>query len=190
VSPASQLERISAELAETRRQVHEMAAVLGAERWSARPAPDQWSVAECLIHVNLTSRAFIPLIRDAIVRGHEQKLFATGPYRRDIVGWLLSWITEPPVRFGVSTTPSFVPAAPAPRDEVLGAFDTSQEQLIACVREADGLDLGRLRIVSPFDSRLKYNLYSCLRIIPAHQRQHLAQARRTMETLRGRGGGA
>lgn len=186
---APQLERIEVELADARRRAHEIAILLTAERWGTRRAVDQWSVAECLIHLNLTSRAFLPLIRDAITRGRDLKLLGAGPYRRDVVGWFVYWITEPSVRFRIRTTAPFVPAEVEPKDRILDAFDALQEQLVACVREADGLDLGRLRIISPFDSRLKYNLYSCLRIIPAHQRQHLSQAEEAVHSLRGVGGG-
>src|SRR5262249_37572238 len=162
---------IEAELAEVRRRAHEIVTPLTPDAWSTRPTPDQWSVAECFIHLNLTSRAFLPRISDAIAKGRDLKLHAAGPYRRDVVGWFLCWITEPPVRFRLKTTEPFVPAGIEPKDKTLDAFDVLQEELAARVREADGLDLGRLRITSPFDSRLKYNLYSCLRIIPAHQRQ-------------------
>jgi len=80
---------VEIELAEAGRRAHEIAESLDHERWETRAAPDQWSVAECSIHVNMTSRAFLPLIRDAIARGQELKLFGTEPYRRDFVGWLL-----------------------------------------------------------------------------------------------------
>ena len=189
MSLAPQLDRIGVELADARRRAHEIAAPLAPERWGARQAWDQWSVAECLIHLNLTSLAFLPLIRDAVARGRDLKLLADGPFRRDVVGWFLCWMTEPPVRFRVKTTAPFVPASVEPKDRTLAAFDTLQEQVVACVREADGLDLGRLRIGSPFDPRLKYNLYSCLRIIPAHQRQHLSQAEHVIRSLRSRGAG-
>jgi SAM-dependent methyltransferase len=184
MSLAPQLERIHGELTDARRRAHEIAAPLGPERWSTRPAVDEWSVAECLIHLNLTSGAFLPLIRDAIARGRDRQLFSAGPYRRDVVGWVLSWLTEPPVRLRIKTTASFVPASVDPKDRVLEAFDMLQEQLTVCVREADGLALGRLRVISPFDARIKYNLYSCLRIIPAHQRQHLAQAQEVIDSFR------
>lgn len=157
---------------------------LTAELWGTRPAVDQWSVAECLIHLNLTSRAFLPLIRDAISEGRDLKLFGSGPYRRDVVGWFVYWITDPLLRFRVKTTAPFVPAGVEPKDKVLDTFDMLQEQVAGCVREADGLDLGRLPIISPFDSRLKYNLYSCLTIIPAHQRRHLLQAEKVIRSLR------
>ncbi len=183
-SLAPQLERIQVELVDARRRAHEVATSLAPGRWSARPAVNQWSVAECLTHLNLTSRAFLPLIRDAIARGRHLKLIGAGPYRRDVVGWFLYWLTEPALRFRIKTTEPFVPAAVEPEDRILEDFDTLQDQLVACVREAGGLDLGRLRIISPFDSRIKYNLYSCLRIIPAHQRQHLTQAEKVIGSLR------
>jgi hypothetical protein len=166
-----QLERIDLELVEARRRTHDLAAPLTAEDWSTRPAVDQWSVAECVIHLNLTSVALLPLIRDAITRGRAQKLLGPGPYRRDLVGWFLYWMTEPPVRFRVKTTAAFVPAGVEPKDRVLEAFDALQAELAACVTEANGL---------------AYNLYSCLRIVPAHQRQHLLQAAQALESLRER----
>lgn len=179
-----QLERIAGELADAGRRAHEVAEPLGADVWGARPSPGEWSVAECLVHLNLTSRAFLPLVREAIGTGRDRGLVSSGPYRRDVVGRLLHWLTNPPVRLRIKTTAPFVPAAVEPRDRVLADFDSLQEQLISCVRDADGLDLGRLRIVSPFSSRVRYNLYSCLTIIAAHQRQHLAQAEAVIRSLR------
>jgi hypothetical protein len=189
IGRAPQLEDIGTQLADARRRAHDLAARVGAERWGTRPARDQWSVAECVVHLNLTSRAFLPLIRDAMLRGRARSLLGGGPYRRDIVGWFLCLITEPPVRFRIRTTAPFVPEGIEPRDRVIEIFDALQDELLACVKEAHGLDLGRLRLASPFDSRLKYNLYSCLRLILAHQRQHLVQAENVVDSLRSIGDG-
>jgi len=180
----SQLEQIQRELADALRRVHNVAAPLTPELWAARPAANEWSVAECVIHLNLTSCAFLPLIEDAIDNGRRLALYGTGPFRREIVGWFVYWITRPIIR--VKTTAPFVPAGVEPKDRVLADFDMLQGKLGDCLRNADGLDLGQLRIVSPFDSRLRYNLYSCFRLIPAHQRQHLAQAEAVVDALRRR----
>jgi hypothetical protein len=72
---------------------------------------------------------------------------------------------------------------------VLDDVEVLPAQLGACLRDADGLDLGRLRIASPFASRLHYNLSSRLRVIPAHQRQHSRQAEQVIRRLRPAGGG-
>ena len=89
------LERIAGELADARRRIHDMAAPLTDASWGTRPARDEWSVAECVIHLNLTSRAFLPLIADAIASGRALKLLAPGPFRRDPVGWFVHWLVEP-----------------------------------------------------------------------------------------------
>jgi DinB family protein len=176
-----QLERIQTELADARGRAHEIAVSLENAEWAARPAANQWSVAECLIHLNMTSRAFLPLINDALGRGRERELFRSAPYRLDFMGWLLWWAAT--VRLPIKTTEPFVPDRGQPRDVSLSEFDGLQEQLIGCLKEAEGLDLAKLRVVSPFDSRIKYNLYSCLRLIPAHQRQHLRQAEQVVRKL-------
>lgn len=177
-----QLARIQAELGEARRRAREIAASVENERWGTRPTPDQWSVGECLIHLNMTSQAFLPLIKDAIGKGRDREPFRRTPYRMDFVGRLLWWAAT--VRLPLKTTKPFVPPRVQPKDTVLSEFDVLQNQVIGYLGAAEGLDLGKLRIISPFDSRIKYNLYSCLRIIPAHQRQHLRQAAQVVERLR------
>ena len=178
----SQLGRIQTELTDALRRVNLVAGLLPDSAWSARPAPSQWSVAECLIHLNLTSHAFLPLIADAIDKGRESARFKRTRYRMDLVGrllWAASTISLP-----IKTTEPFVPARGELKDSVLSEFGALQNQLIGYLDRAEGLDLGKLRIVSPFDARITYNLYSCFRVIPAHQRQHLRQAERVIDRLR------
>ena len=43
-------------------------------------------------------------------------------------------------------------------------------------RQADGLPLDRILVESPFDARVRYNLYSALVMLPRHQHRHLDQA--------------
>ena len=178
----SQLARIQTELTEALRRANAVAGLSPESIWPTRPAPSQWSVAECLIHLNLTSRAFLPLIDEAISRGREQTLLKKRRYRMDVMGrilWLVSTVSVP-----LKTTQPFVPARGERRDSVLSEFRALQDQVIGCLGRAEGLDLWGLRIISPFDARIKYNLYSCLRLIPAHQRQHLRQAEQAIHTLR------
>ena len=44
---------------------------------------------------------------------------------------------------------------------------------MAAVRQARGLVIDRVEMTSPFDRRVRYNLYSGLRAVAAHQRRHL-----------------
>lgn len=98
------------------------------------------------------------------------------------MGWLLSLVTGNLPRIGnyrfgrVRTIPSFVPGGDLDREMVVAEFDTLQHELIQLTRAAHGKALQHMRIVSPFDPRVRYNAYSCLLIIPRHQQRHLWQA--------------
>jgi hypothetical protein len=170
VSP--RLARVRTELETARHRAHTLAAPLDETVWAARPAPTAWSAAECLIHLNLTSRAFVPPLRDALARGRA----VAGPARcrMDLIGTLLWWALT--LRLPIRTTEPFVPDSPRPRSVVLAEFDALQDQVLEVVEDADGLDLVALRIASPFDPRIHYNVYAGLRVLAAHQRLHLGQA--------------
>ena len=133
-------------------------------------------MAECVAHLNLTSSAYLPLLAEGIARARQIAARAPGRYRRDPVGWLLWKTSGPPVRFRVKTTAAFVPTCSHSPRELISEFDRLQAQQIDCVRNADRLPIGLIRITSPFDARVKYNLYSCLTILPRHQHRHLWQA--------------
>jgi hypothetical protein len=179
MSSFPQLQALEAELDEATARAHRLVEGLGANGWTERPAPERWSPGEQIVHLNLASRAYLPLLRDAVARGREQGLVGEGPYRRDFLGWLLGRMTEPPVRLRVKTTAQFIPqAALPPPAEVMRDFDALQEEVKAVLREARGLALDRIKVHSPFDPRLRYNVYSALRLIPAHQRHHLWLAER------------
>jgi hypothetical protein len=105
------------------------------------------------------------------------------PYRRDLWGWLLCRLLEPPYKTRVRTPPPFVPTAILPKVEVMEAYERLQRALVDCLQQSSGLDLVRLKIVSPFAKHTRYNLYSAFRVIAAHQRRHLWQAEQIRKVL-------
>jgi hypothetical protein len=154
------------------------------ESWAVRADPARWSVSECIAHLNLTGRRYVPLLRGAIQDAMRLATRAPARYRRDPVGWFLWRTTGPPIRFRVKTTAEFLPDGARPQPEVMAEFERLQAEQLECVRQSDGLPLGQVRITSPFDPRMQYNLYSCLTILPRHQHRHLWQAERVLEGLR------
>jgi hypothetical protein len=179
------LDAVRRELDDAEARLDRLAAQVPPEWWQRRPDPARWSIAECVAHLNLTADAYLPLLRAALE--HARALGGPAPrrYRRDFAGWLLWRTTGPPVRVRLRTTARFVPASLAPPAELLAAFRRFQEEQRDAVRQADGLPLGAVRVASPFDSRVRYNLYACLTILPRHQHRHLWQAERVLVGLRG-----
>jgi len=155
---------------------------LSESEWTRRPAPDRWSAADCVEHLNLTSRAFLPLLRDAIAEARLTGRAAKPRYRRDAIGWFMSMMMGPLRHVGkarvvrVKTLPPFVPKGNRSRTEILSDFVRNEAELISLIRSADGLPIDGVKIVSPFGGRVKYNVYSAFVILARHQERHLEQA--------------
>ena len=178
-----QLQRILIELDAATERLHRLTSGMPERTWAARPTEGAWSVAEGVEHLNLTSRAFVPLLQEAVARaGRLEAGAGAGAYRRDLMGWIIGLSSGPMIRLGsrrlgrIRTTPPFVPSAVPRLDSTLAEFDELQDQVRRIVRDADGRAIDAVKIVSPFDRRVSYSAYSALVIIPRHQVRHIEQA--------------
>jgi hypothetical protein len=147
-----------------------------------QPGAGRWSAADCVEHLNMTSRAYLPLLRDAVVEARQLRRAPSTHYRQDALGWFMAKMMQPLRRIGrirlipVKTTPDFVPKGGASRDQLLSEFVRLQAELITLIRGADGLPLDQVKVVSPFGGKMKYNAYAALMIVSEHQHRHLQQA--------------
>jgi hypothetical protein len=154
---------------------------LSDSEWSGKPAADRWSPAECVEHLNLTSRAYLPLLHDAVARARKMRGARKSKYHRDTLGWFMSKMMAPrhhrkiPLP-AVKTTNDFVPKGNRSRTAILSEFVQLQGALVTLIQSADGLPIDKVKIVSPFGGRMKYNAYSALVIIERHEHRHLQQA--------------
>ncbi len=177
-----QLAAVVASLESAQSRLRRLTDNLADEAWSRRPGKDRWSAADCVEHLNLTSRAFLPLLREATARARELGRIPTTHYRKDALGWFMSMMIGPMRHLGkfrigrIKTTAQFRPKGGRTRDQLLSEFVRLQADLVTLVRSADGLPLDRVKIVSPFGGRMKYGAYSALVIIPRHEHRHIEQA--------------
>ena len=175
-----QLAQLVRELEAASAHAKRLAASADDRTFATKPAPAAWSAAECLAHLTITSRSMLPEIDRAIGSEASRHWPDDRPYRMSFLGALLRWSLDPPYRMKMPTTAPFVPANVPPRDVVLAEFMAEQDAAAATIARAQGHDLGRLRVTSPFNARVKYNVYAALRILLAHERRHLLQAERAL----------
>jgi hypothetical protein len=179
---------LHAELAEYRRQLHEIRA--DAERllegisegqFNWRPSPEKWSIAQCLDHLNSGWKA-LPKLDRVIAAAGEQSIRSNGPYRHPLLGRLYLRFTEPPPKIRVPAPRRFRPAAEHLLSEVVPRFLGLQQEIVARIESSDGLDLGRIRLSSPISRRFRMSLGQWFAFLAAHERRHLWQAWRVRRT--------
>jgi hypothetical protein len=152
--------------------------------WCYRPAPDRWSPAECVAHLNLTSEALLPLVHESLREARASGAAARRRYRRDALGWIVSKLVSPSGGLRITTAPAFLPPVTPAVDRLLEDFDRLQSGVTDCVEHAEGLPIDRVTLVSPFHGRLRYSLYTALTLVPRHQHRHLLQAERAAGSAR------
>jgi hypothetical protein len=188
-SLSASLAAIRNELDATTSRLHELIDTMDDATWRSRPSASRWSVAECVQHLNLTSRAYLPLLRDALPDGRARGLTNPDPKSRlDLFGWLLVKMLEPPVkrRRRMPTTAPFIPSSIEPKAQVVAGYEALQREMIAILAAAEGLAISKIKVRSPFNAKLRYSVYSSLRVITTHQRRHLWQAAQAAKEIRSR----
>ena len=168
-----QFDRLSAE-------ADALATGLDDDRFNWRPPTGSWSIAQCLEHLNVTARVYLPRLDEGIADGIRRGLYGEGPFSYNWIGRLfVSW-NEPPPRFRVKSPMMLLPAAHRRRQEVLAAFRAYQQQYIDRLRQASGLDLAKARVRSPAAAWIRMPLGSGFALMIAHERRHLWQARHVL----------
>jgi hypothetical protein len=180
---ADAFDELEAEINEATARARRLIDTTDGQHFTVRPHPGSWSAAECLAHLTLSSKSFVPVLEQAITQARSRGLQSDKPPKMDLLGQVLRWFLEPPIRKKVATSAALVPQSTRARAEALAEFTSLQSQLLAKVRDARGLNLTKMKIVSPFDQRVRYNLYSAFKIVTAHERRHLWQAEQAVQTL-------
>lgn len=178
------LAQVEAELTDATLRARKLVADTEGRLFTVRPDPMRWSAAECIAHLSITTREFIPALRESIAAAVRAGRNSDAVPTMDWLGSALRWFMEPPIRSKVKTAQPFVPKSVRAKAEALAEFESLQTELIDVIRFAKGIDLRKLKIRSAFDRRVRYNVYSAFRIIAAHERRHLWQAEKAICVLR------
>jgi hypothetical protein len=138
------------------------------------PSPKQWSISECLAHLNVLDGLDVPAIGDAIAAGRAAGITGTGPFRYGFLSRKFVSFSEPPVKLRFKAPRVYQPPSDQPRDNVLAEFKEIHDRLLELVCKANGLDLARIKVGKPF--RIKFSLGQRFALLAAHDRRHLRQA--------------
>ena len=149
-------------------------------RFSERPDPNRWSPGEHIAHLLLTDRPYYGAIDEALAEAKRRRWTSEGPFKGSAIGNWFGRSMEPPVKRRMKTPRRLEPRAALSREEVRADFVACREEFVDLVRRADGLDLDKARMTSPFLSLLKMSSYSGFHVLLSHARRHIWLARQIL----------
>ncbi len=153
-------------------------------QWTWRPDPGRWSVAQCFEHLCIVGSLLVPKLDEAIQRGRERKLLATGPSSYSWPGRMFVDSLQPNAPMKIRTVKLYQPTGLLTKSDCLGRFADVQDRLVNSVRSAEGLDLVRIKVASPANRLLRFSLGIWFAATVAHERRHIDQARRVTQDPR------
>ncbi len=178
------------ELAQYRRQFEdikdeakELTIGLTEAQFNWRPAPDQWSVEECLSHLTMVGQWEVRALEQSIDQARSRGLTGKGPFEYGSIDRFIVDMTAPPVRDKMPTPKRFVPLHGQPLTAIIPTFLHVQSQFLLQLERAEGLDLARVKVPTPISPLLKLSLGMMFAQAAAHERRHLDQARKVRRSI-------
>ena len=162
------------------RDAEAMAGGVSDDQFNWKPPSGGWSVAQCIEHLNITTRSYLPALDEGIADAIRRGLYGEGPFR---YGWFARMFVRsvgPGPRMKFKAAKAWLPPPSRPKHETLAAFRAYQVQCIDRLRQANGLDLSRAKVKSPASNLVRLPLGSAFAVLVAHAERHLEQARRVM----------
>lgn len=147
-----------------------------------KPSADQWSIAQCLEHLAITSSKFDSYFSAALERARRKWPLANGPiYKPSMVGGWLAKQVNPEGGRNLAAPKVFRPSESSSIHGSLEMFLNQQARFLDFVRESTGIDYNKTRLRSPVTPLIRYSLADAFVITVLHGQRHLAQARRVRE---------
>lgn len=146
-----------------------------------RPSPVEWSIGQCLDHLLVANRVYLPSITDALQQAQRQPVQDIRP------GWFGRWFIRTYIAPSSASKKSKAPGKIAPVSEVDGAvldrFLASNEEARRLIERAREMDVNHLRFKNPFVPLLRFTVGTGFEIIAKHQDRHLLQAERVRAAM-------
>jgi hypothetical protein len=182
-----ELRKVHDRIAAAKQDAAQITTMLADDEAKRRPEPERWSIVECLDHLVVVGRKLIPRIDAGIEKARAKGWHGNGPFR---YGRLESRFVRASgqrrhAHGRLFETPKASPSGREwPLEEVVRSFAHLQDDLLERVREANGIDLARVKITSPASRWVRLSLGQWFEFIARHQERHLREAREARRSVR------
>ena len=153
---------------------------LSPEQLNWRPAPDSWSVAQCLDHLIKSNEEFYPELDGLAAGTRKNTLWQNWSPLSSIAGrFLVSTLKKDgsKVKTNQKMTP---PSSIAP--DIIDRFLQHQSEFAAKIRSTGGSEWRKVVLTSPFVKIMTYRMDVGLQALIEHEKRHVRQAKRIVAT--------
>jgi hypothetical protein len=172
------VQRVIDQIDEAERAADALVTDLSDEQFRWQPDGGRsWSVAQCLEHLATINVLYETAIRSAVEEARRRTWRRTGPLAPGPFGRWFIGSQEPPVKRRLRAPSTVRPGSTLGREEIMRRYRASHESLKQLVRDAAAIDANRATFPNPFLKFLRVRVATGLRVLPAHERRHLWQAR-------------
>ena len=152
---------------------------LDAQQLHWQPESGRWSAGQCLQHLVTANRLMLQQAARALDGTHPRTLWQRLPVLPQLLGPALIRSQAPTATRKFTAAPAATPASDVPADIVAQFLDQHRAALeqLSALEEST---LARAIMVSPFIRVVTYSVLDGWRLIVAHDRRHIEQARRVL----------
>lgn len=142
----------------------------------------RWSVAQCLEHLLTANRQMVEMADQALDATRGRTLWQRLPIWPGLLGRMLVRTQSPNATRRFKAPGKAQPAASALDTGIVARFVHQQRELIAKLDASATRDLAGVVMASPFLGIVTYSVLDGWRLIVAHERRHVQQAKQVMAT--------
>ncbi len=161
---------------QTTQKAQEAFSALTPEALNRKPAPDAWSIAQCLDHLIVTNLTYWPVIQQLHAGAYRTPWHGRFGFLTRFFGNIVLGSVQPDRRRKMKTFPIWEPAQSDLPGDIVARFVSHQSELKDLIRSSEDLLAKSAVISSPANWIIVYKLATAFRIMVAHEERHLQQA--------------
>jgi len=142
-----------------------------------KPAPDVWSIGQCLDHIMVADRQYFPNVENILAGKYRRPFWSLMPGKAKVWGKLLISMLRDPNR-KIQTVDVFFPTQSKVSDAIVDEFTAHENTVVQYLQRMDEVDNMKFYVRSPVSKYITYSLRDLAEIMLLHQERHFKQAKR------------
>jgi hypothetical protein len=153
---------------------------LTAAQLNWKPAPDRWSVGQCLEHILTSDGKYFPTFETVRQGRYRKTVWQRMPGLPAFFGRMLIKTIDPANTRKSKAPAVFAPTTSEVSTDIVRRFGEQQARLVEYLETGPTLDLDGTIIASPVTPIVTYSLFDAFRILVRHAQRHVQQADRVV----------